>query len=128
MISTSHTHVVRPRCCGSATAWIVPSVIGRRKLVWFDSPMTMLPSGAPSAVPHEVIDSAIDAIHPAVDEAHRLLDRVAHHALGAHLVGASLGDVHAVEGVEALFRREQWDSVHGGGTISPPESLGSPAG
>ena len=88
----------------------------------------MLPSGAPSAVPHEVIDSAIDANTPPWTRPIGCLTalRTTHSARISS--GRSLGDLHAVEGVETLFRREQWDSVHGGGTISPPESLGSPAG
>ncbi len=36
VISTSHTHELRPRCLALATPWIVPAVIGRRKLVWLD--------------------------------------------------------------------------------------------
>jgi hypothetical protein len=44
-ISTSHTHVVRPRWRRVAVAWIVPCVIGRRKLVWFERPTASLPSG-----------------------------------------------------------------------------------
>ena len=65
VISTSHTHVVRPRWRRRASAWIVPSVIGRRKLVWFDSPWAMRPSGiTASAVASDVIDSAIDANTP----------------------------------------------------------------
>ena len=35
-MSTSHTAVVRPRCRRRAVAWIVPPVIGRRKLVWLE--------------------------------------------------------------------------------------------
>ena len=43
--STSQTQVVRPRCLRRASAWTVPSVTGRRKLVWFDWPMAIMPSG-----------------------------------------------------------------------------------
>ena len=44
VMSTSHTHVVRPRWRRRAVAWIVPPTIGRRKLVWFDRPIAVLPS------------------------------------------------------------------------------------
>ncbi len=65
VISTSHTHVVRPRWRRRATAWIVPSRIGRRKLVWFESPWALWPSGATATqVASEVIDSAIEAKTP----------------------------------------------------------------
>ena len=36
VMSTSHTAVVRPRWRRRAVAWIVPPVIGRRKLVWLE--------------------------------------------------------------------------------------------
>jgi len=35
-MSTSHTAVVRPWWRRRAVAWIVPPVIGRRKLVWLE--------------------------------------------------------------------------------------------
>ena len=41
VMSTSHTHVVRPRWRRRAVAWIVPPRIGRRKLVWLDSPWAL---------------------------------------------------------------------------------------
>ena len=44
VISTSQTHVVRPLWRRRATAWIVPSTIGRRKLVWLESPWAVRPS------------------------------------------------------------------------------------
>jgi hypothetical protein len=34
--SNSHTQVERPRWRGRPAAWTVPSVIGRRKLVWLE--------------------------------------------------------------------------------------------
>ena len=43
--STSHNQVVRPLWRRRASAWMVPSLIGRRKLVWFDMPTATLPSG-----------------------------------------------------------------------------------
>ena len=62
VMSTSHTHVVRPRWRRRASAWIVPLVIGRRNEVWLDMPCAALPSGQTAiAVAVEVIDSAIEA-------------------------------------------------------------------
>ena len=64
-ISTSQTHVVRPRCRRRATAWIVPSTIGRRKLVWLERPCAVWPrSWTANQVAIEVIDSAIEAKTP----------------------------------------------------------------
>ena len=65
MISTSQTQVVRPRCRRRATAWIVPSTIGRRKLVWLERPCAVWPrSWTANQVAIEVIDSAIEAKTP----------------------------------------------------------------
>ena len=62
VISTSQTQVVRPRWRRRASAWTVPSRIGRRKLVWFDSPWAVMPSGATASwVASEASDSAIEA-------------------------------------------------------------------
>src|SRR5262249_23601951 len=64
-ISTSHTHVVRPpwRSFASALTW--PLEIGRRKLVWFDCPIAIIPSSrTPRAVPAEQTVSARDVIAP----------------------------------------------------------------
>ena len=44
VISTSQIQVVRPRWRGLASAWIVPLVIGRRKLMLLDIPTEMLPA------------------------------------------------------------------------------------
>src|SRR5215218_223306 len=41
---TSHNHVVFPPCSLRASAWMAPSVTGRRKLVWFESPTAIIPS------------------------------------------------------------------------------------
>jgi hypothetical protein len=61
-MSTSHTHVVRPRCRRVAVAWIVPSKIGRRNEVWLLRPCADMPSARTAcAVAIEVIDSAMDA-------------------------------------------------------------------
>ena len=63
--STSHSHVVRPRCSGRASAWIVPDRIGRRKLVLFESPIACIPcSWTPTNVPIEASVSAIAAKTP----------------------------------------------------------------
>ena len=60
--STSHTHVVRPRWRRVARAWIVPSLIGRRKLVALERPVASCPCDTTtSAVAHEASDSAIAA-------------------------------------------------------------------
>ena len=46
-------------------AWIVPATIGRRKLVWFDWPIALLPSSCTaSQVAFDAIDSAIEANTP----------------------------------------------------------------
>ena len=62
MNSTSHTQVVRPLCRRLPTAWTVPSVTGRRKLVLLDSPIAISPCAATATwVAIEAIDSAIAA-------------------------------------------------------------------
>jgi hypothetical protein len=64
-MSTSHTHVVCPRWRQRPVAWIVPLTIGRRKLVWFDWPIAVLPCSCTAThVATEVIDSAIEAKTP----------------------------------------------------------------
>jgi hypothetical protein len=64
-ISTSHTHVVRPRWRARATAWMVPAVIGRRKLVCVENPAASLPSSLTARpVPAVASDSAIAAYTP----------------------------------------------------------------
>src|SRR5436305_11275414 len=61
LISTSQIHVVRPRCLRTASAKIVPWVIGRTKLVWFERPIACLPSRiTASPVPTAAKLSAID--------------------------------------------------------------------
>src|SRR5262249_46596885 len=63
--SHSHTQVVRPWCLARQSAYTVPSVVGRRKLVSFCCPLTMLPSWAlASQVPSEQKPSAMAAYTP----------------------------------------------------------------
>ncbi len=63
--SHSHTQVVRPLCRARHSAYTVPSVVGRRKLVSFCWPLTMFPSCArASQVPSEQKPSAIAEYTP----------------------------------------------------------------
>src|SRR3954452_18895724 len=65
VISTSQTQVVRPLWRRRPTAWIVPSVIGRRNEVWLERPWADMPSDETAIhVAAEVIDSAIEAKTP----------------------------------------------------------------
>ena len=65
VMSTSQTHVVRPLWRRRAVAWIVPSTIGRRKLVWFERPWAVLPSSCTaSQVATLASVSAIEANTP----------------------------------------------------------------
>ena len=64
-ISTSQSHVVRPRWIAFACACTKPEPTGRRKLVLFAMPRGTLPSSStPSAVPTEASVSAIAAKMP----------------------------------------------------------------
>ena len=101
-ISTSQTQVVRPRWRRRATAWIVPSTIGRRKLVWLERPCAVMPQildGVPGRHRRRGLgDRGEDA---AVDEARRLAQIVADGDLRADLLVRQRGHLQAVEAVEA---------------------------
>lgn len=62
VIATSHIQLVRPRWRRTASAWITPSVIGRRKFVWLDMPVAIKPSElTPAPVANDVNASEIEA-------------------------------------------------------------------
>ena len=96
---------MRPRCLRVATAWIVPSVIGRRKLVWFDRPIADLAVArtTPIAVADRgqaLGDRRVDA---AVHEPGGLLELVPRPRRARRTDrSAQLGDLEPVEAVEAL--------------------------
>ena len=57
--ATSQIQVVRPRWSATPSAWMLPAVTGRRKVVLFDWPTAKLPSSSTAAwVAIETIDSA----------------------------------------------------------------------
>ena len=107
VISTSQIQVVRPRWRGVASAWMVPVEMGRRKFVWLDWPIEMLPASSDAEVGPDRGDGLADrAEDPAVDDPEGLHDLGRDRDLGAHAVGAGFEELEAVELVEddgALF-------------------------
>ncbi len=117
VISTSQTHVVRPRWRARATAWIVPPRIGRRNDVWLERPWADVAvglHGRPCAHRGDRLgDRREDA---AVHEAGGLLDVVGHVDVGANLAGVEVDGVQdeAVKRVESGFEGQRKLKIHEG--------------
>ena len=105
-ISTSQTQVVRPRWRAWAAAWIVPAVIGRRKLVEVREAADRLPSAATAALGagggQRLGDRGVDA---AMDQPGRLLELVADRDLAGDPAVAELGDRRARSAGRSPARR-----------------------